>query len=116
MSTFISLIYILIIISIVISLVILSNTISKLEKNVATISTNIESVNNNINKITKNNNSLNKESNNLKLYASIYSVILFLKDAINDYKKSKKNKKSVLKSFSKTCFKNINKIRKLKHK
>ena len=70
------------------------------------ITNNIEEINNKIH-------SISKKDYNIKAIASSFIILKVLKEAIANYKSTKKQKRSIVKSLGKTCIRNVGNISKI---
>lgn len=107
-------VFIVIIIALVIALIAMFVVLGKLMKKLAITNSKVEKLNTNINEAKQKKEAISKTKDSWSFFASIFIIISVLKETMNDYKDTKKRKRNIAKSFTKTCAKNISKISKIK--
>ena len=107
-------VFIVIIVAIFITLIVLFIVLGRLMKKLATTNEKVNKLNSNLEEANKKKETITKTKESWKFFASIYIIVTVLKETMDDYKSSKKRKRSIAKSLSKTCAKNISRISKIK--
>ena len=106
--------YILLIIAIIATLIKLFVELAKLMKNAAGLNDNINKLNNNVNMSNKKIEDIKSTESSWKFFFSIYIILSVLKEMFIDYRHSSILTRSLPKSFTKTCVKNVGRIKKIK--
>lgn len=107
-------VYVIIATALLVTLVIFFVALAKLMKKVAGVNNRINELKENVNEVNEKTKQIEETKDSWRFFISIYTICLVLKQTISDYRSTKLTKRSITKSFSKTCTKNFSKIKKIK--
>ena len=113
MNSFIKYLYIPIIITLIAVLFILFANLAKLMKKVAITNDSANILRENINEVKEKTKQIEQTRDSWRFFISIFIVFTIIKETIIDYKNTSKLKRTFSKSFTKTCVRNVSKIKKI---
>ena len=113
-NQYIKYLYIPIIITLIIVVIIFLIRLARFMKKVAGVNDNISRMNDDLNKINDSKKQIADTKKSWQFFASVFIIIAILKEVLEDYRNTKKDKRQLSKSFKKTCVKNVSRIRKIK--
>lgn len=114
MNSIFKYIYIVIIVVIVAELIYLIYKLNQLKKELDKLNINIEDINNNLDDVKAKLEVIKSTKDSWTFFLSLYLTLSLVSLIKKDYKKTKKDDRSLSKSIAKVCVKNITTINKLR--